>query len=247
MFGIVIGVVNSATAQTTQQNELWYAFWQGIQTDQNGRYVVDSSDNGYNGYVKSADGGAVEMVSDPDRGPVATFPKRCASGASACPTALIEAKTASSGDLNPGSAPFSFGAWVKLQPSDLTGGSNVVQKGLFTDPGGQWKLQIDSPSGEPGRPSCHVRGVIDGQATSVYVEARGADVADGDWHRVVCRKRDTRLAIVVDGEVNNTRDVPTGIGAIANDAPVTVGAKYLGADNDQFHGALDNVFFRILD
>jgi len=247
---LVFGFVNAATAQTAQRNELWYAFWQGIQTDQNGKYFVDSSDNGYDGYIKSADGGTIEVVSDPERGQVATFPDPCAPDAAVCPTALIEAEASSSGDLNPGSAPFAFGAWVKLQPSDLTGGSNVVQKGLFTDAGGQWKLQIDSPPGEPGRPSCQIRGVIDGQdtPTSVYVEARGVDVADGNWHRVVCRKQDTRLAIVVDGEVNNSKDVPTGIGAVENDAAVTVGAKYLGADhNDQFHGALDNVFFRLLD
>lgn len=245
---LMFGVVNAATAQTAQQGEeLRYAFWQGIQTDQNGKYVIDSSGKGRNGYIRSAGGGAIELVSDPARGRVASFPDRCAPAATTCPTALIRAKASSSGGLNPGSAPFSFGAWVKLQPSDLTGGSNIMQKGLFTDPGGQWKLQIDTPPGEPGHPSCQVRGVIDGRATSVYVEARRVDVADGNWHKVICRKQYTRLSIVVDGKVNNFKDVPTGIGAVSNGASVVVGAKYLGADNDQFHGALDNVFFRLLN
>jgi hypothetical protein len=161
---------------------------------------------------------------------------------------MIRTDPGRSDDLNPGSAPFSFGAVLRMKPSDLTGGANVVQKGLYHDPGGQWKLQVDTPPGHPGHPSCSLRGVVDGELASraVYVEAFGVDVADGRWHRVLCRKTaDDRLRIKVDGTWKNSKPVPPEA-TIGNEAPVTVGAKHLKSeDNDQFHGYLSRVFFRL--
>ena len=233
---------------------LKYDFEHGILTESssNRQYVVDTTGSTtghpHHGYLGGAGGGAVGLVSDPTRGSVAKFPEPCNPTATAgCPKAMIRTDPALSDDLNPRSRPFSFGAVLLMEPSHLNGGSNVVQKGLFDDPGGQWKLQVDSPPGGPGQPSCSVRGAVDGEpAAPVHVEAWKADVTDGGWHRVVCRRtEDDRLAIFVDGAEENSKPFPQEAG-IRNDAPVTVGAKHLeGGNNDQFHGALDRVFFML--
>ena len=249
---LVFGVQTGGQAES--QPRLRYDFKQGILTESSGnrQYVVDTtgSTTGHPhlGYLEGANGGAVGLVSDPKRGSVAKFPEPCTPTATkGCPKAMIKTDPAQSDDLNPRSAPFAFGAVLRMKPSHLTGGSNVVQKGLYNDPGGQWKLQVDSSLGSPGRPSCSVRGVIDGElAEPVFVKASQVDVADGGWHRVVChRTADDRLAIVVDGVWQNSEPVPSGMD-IGNDAPVNVGAKHLNSDeNDQFHGALSRVFFKL--
>jgi hypothetical protein len=242
------------TAVATSQEKLRYTFDQGIQTEpsSNLRYVVDvsadSTGNNQKGYLKGAYGGVISLVpGNSTQGLVAKFPDPCtATATTVCPKALIETDATRSGELNPGSGPFSFGAWVLMNPSDLTGGSNVMQKGLYNDPGGQWKLQVDTPPGEPGHPSCSMGFVVDGIVEHVYVEAFGVDVADERWHRVVCHKKaDNRVYVIVDGVQKNSKPVPEGA-VIDNDAPVRVGAKHLSSkDNDQFHGALNNPFFRL--
>ena len=249
---LVFGIHTRGQAES--QYRLGYDFEQGILTEStsNRQYVVDTTGSTtgrpHHGYLEGAGGGAVGLVSDPTRGSVAKFPEPCTPTAMmGCPKAMIRTDPARSVDLNPGSRQFAFGAEVLMKPSHLTGGSNVVQKGLYNEPGGQWKLQVDSPPGSPGRPSCSIRGIIDEElAEPVSVEASGVDVADGRWHRVVCRRTaKDRLAIIVDGVWQNSKPVPHGMD-IGNDAPVTVGAKHLkGDDNDQFHGSLDRVFFRL--
>ena len=249
---LVFGI--GTRGQAESQPRLTYNFEQGILTEPSSdlRYVVDATGSitghPHNGYPGGANGGAITLVSDPTRGLVTRFPEPCAPTVALwCPKAMIRTDAAQSADLNPRSAAFSFGAVVLMEPSHLTGGSNVVQKGLYNDPGGHWKLQVDSPPGSPGHPSCSMRGVTDGGlAAPVYVKASGVDVADGRWHRIVCRKTaDDRLAIIVDGVWKNSEPVPYGA-LIRNDAPVTVGAKHLNSDdNDQFHGTLNRVFFRL--
>jgi hypothetical protein len=253
---LVFGI--DSRSQAESRPALLYNFEQGVLTDPSGGlpYVADAmghvTGHPHDGYLEGADGGAVSLVPDPvpgsTRGSVAKFPEPCApTDAAGCPKAMIRTDPAQSDDLNPRSAPFSFGAAMLMEPSHLTGGSNVVQKGMYSDPGGQWKLQVDSPLGSPGRPSCSVWGVVDGEpAARVSVKAYGVDVADGRWHRVVCRRTaDERLHIVVDGVSESSEPVPRGA-VIRNDAPVSVGAKHLnGENNDQFHGALNGVFFRL--
>ena len=245
VFGVHTG------AQAASQARLGYDFEQGIKIDpsNNLRYVVDTTGSStgqpHKGYLKGANGGAVRLVTGGStQGLVAKFPEPCSS--TGCPKAMIQTVASQSDDLNPRSAPFSFGAWLLMRPSHLTGGSNIMQKGLYNDPGGQWKLQVDTPRGNPGHPSCSVRVVIDGRLTSpITVEASGVNVADERWHRVVCRKTDDRLYVIVDGAVRNSISVPRGA-IIRNNAPVSVGAKHLSSDNnDQFHGALNDVYFRL--
>jgi hypothetical protein len=249
---LVFGIGTRGYAES--QPRLKYNFEQGILTEPSSglRYVVDATGSitgrPHNGYLQGANGGAISLVSNPARGLATKFPEPCSPTATTgCPKAMIQTDPTQSDDLNPRSAPFSFGAVVLMEPSHLSGGSNVVQKGLYNDPEGHWKLQVDSMPGEPGQPSCSVRGVVDGGlAKPVYVKASGVDVADGRWHRIVCRRTaDDRLAIIVDGVWKNSEPAPHGA-LIRNDAPVTVGAKHLKSDdNDQFHGTLNRIFFRL--
>lgn len=212
---------------------LRYTFEQGIKRDeQNRKYVVDVTGRGHTGYVKQANSGQITVVPGANSQKALQFPAPC--DGAGCPKGLIE--VASAPDLNPGAAPFSFGASVLLTKAQLTTGSNIVQKGLFDTLGGQWKLQVDNLA---GRPSCIVQGMFNGQRVLANVEASVS--ITGSWHSITCRKTDTYVAIEVDGVERGRASVQ--VGTVSNDAPVRIGAKNLKDGNDQFHGTLDNVFF----
>jgi hypothetical protein len=92
-----------------------------------------------------------------------------------------------------------------------------------------------------GRPSCVVQGMLNGQRVLAKVEATVS--ITGSWHDVSCRKTDTFVSILIDGVERGRKTVQ--VGSVSNAEPVRVGAKNLKDGNDQFHGALDNVFFRL--
>ncbi|MQA97832.1 MAG: hypothetical protein GEV11_25615 [Streptosporangiales bacterium] len=163
------------------------------------------------------------------------FPAFCT--AEPCDRLMLEVPDAP--ELNPGERPFRFGAELMLRPEDRSTGSNVVEKGFFDDPGGQWKLQID---GRGGRPSCVVQGVWDGKRVTARAYATRA-VGDGRWHTVTCVRTESAVVIEVDGAEQGRADLPTG--TVVNTAPVVIGAKNLQTDNDQFHGALRAVFLHV--
>lgn len=104
-----------------------------------------------------------------------------------------------------------------------------MQKGYASSPG-QWKLQVD---GYAGRPSCVVGG---------YLARSAVSIADGRWHDAVCERSDGWLTISVDGVPRGRVAVPAAA-AIGNDLPLRIGGTGLAAANDQFHGALDDLFF----
>lgn len=184
------------------------------------------------GRVVTANGGKVERVTGADgsHGAVA-FPAKC-TASTGCPRAMVEVLPDPA--LDPGERPFEFGATVWLAPDQTTTGSNLVQKGRYGTEGGQWKLQVDSESGEP---SCVVR-----SGSQVVVVRSSVSVADSRWHRVVCRRDERGVAIsvddVVDREAGPTRSV-------TNPWPVRVGSPGVGDQDDQFHGRIDDVFLRI--
>ncbi len=274
---VVLALAFDAVTWAVTESRLLYDVEQGIETDAEGRrFVPDATGLGHEGYVKGANGGGVAVVAPGygGAGKALRFPRRCDPNVSTCPKAMIQAVKANPDDLNPGLRPFSFGAAVLIRGQDqLTlngGGMNVVQKGLISDPDGQWKLQVDGPTPDTALPGCAVRDKPAGQSTTVYrlVTAKDVDpttpevdgIADGKWHRIVCKIEDKetsgrlqdRLSILIDGQTNNYKDYAE-IGAIGNSAPVSVGAKWLPAPgepkrrqiNDQFHGTLDDVFFRL--
>jgi hypothetical protein len=201
--------------------------------------VVDDSGKLHTGTVTAANGGQITTLT-PGRdgiGQAVQFPALCVGAG--CPKAMIT--TPSQPDLNPGTGKFSYGAWVKLTTAQLssTTGSNVLQKGLSDS--SQWKLQIDPHNGVLGLPSCVVRRA--GGLASMLVRS-DISVADGNWHKLVCQRTDTGyLQIYVDNNFRQQVLLPAPAYDLAPAGQLTVGAKNLGADNDQYYGQLDEVFY----
>lgn len=211
---------------------LWLPFDESASADDGTEEFPAGSGAPYAARLVQANGGAVEQVSGPEgRGSALQFPEVC-EDPTGCPMALVE--VAPDAALEPGPAAFSWGASVRLAPAATTDGSNVVQQGRFGSEGGQWKLQVD---GEEGMPSCRVRG----DAGEVVVTS-SVPVADDAWHRVVCHRDDDGVSIAVDGEV--VRE-PGPTGTIASTEPIRVGSPGVNDGDDQFSGAIDDVFLEL--
>jgi hypothetical protein len=73
------------------------------------------------------------------------------------------------------------------------------------------------------------------------VVTAGVSVADGHWHAIECARSGSDLAIVVDGAIARQVRVPPSL-SIVNSDPLRIGGKGLSPNNDQFHGAIDDVF-----
>jgi hypothetical protein len=197
--------------------------------------VVDDSGKGHTGTVQTANGGAVVPVTGYE-GQGVQFPAVCTG--TTCPHATLRAADAA--DLNPGTALFSFGARVRVTLAQLTAdhGSNIVQKGLANT--AQWKLQLDDAV--TGKPSCVVR-TTDG-ALPIVVKA-SVGIADGTWHKVTCQRTSTTLTILVDNVARGSALIDAAYDISPVGQPVGIGAKGTGSNNDQFHGAIDEVYFNL--
>jgi hypothetical protein len=183
--------------------------------------------------VLAAAGGAVRTESH-DGGLAVRFPPPCPHyGDPACPRVVLETSFAA----NPGTAPLRFGAAVRLAANETSDGENVLQKG-FSHGHSQFKLQID---GAGGQPSCVLVGTTSQQ---IHVVTAGTSVANGQWHTVECVRAGASLAVFVDGAVAGRANVPVEL-SIVNDDPLRIGGKGTSANNDQFHGALDDIFVSI--
>ncbi|WP_250002601.1 LamG domain-containing protein [Actinoplanes sp. M2I2] len=196
----------------------------------------DGSGHGHLLRAATRNGGTISMEPH-GSGQALTFPPRC-SGAS-CPRLVLRAEATP--DLNPGSRPLRYGAGVRLAsaPAGASGpdGQNILQKG-YAAAGGQYKLQVDGVS---GKPSC---ALTDRAGGTTYVARSRASIADDRWHSLECRRTGPTLAIAVDDQVQVTVAVPEAL-SIESAQPFSLGGKGLGADNDQFHGALDDVWIHI--
>ncbi|MFC7528929.1 LamG-like jellyroll fold domain-containing protein [Actinoplanes sp. GCM10030250] len=180
-------------------------------------------------------GGRLRLV--PQRGGLAVaYPDRCALPRERdCPRAILEGIR--DDNLNPGRRPLRYGASVLMTHGDLADGANVVQKGYSVGGMSQFKLQVDH---RQGHPSC----VIAGQRARIYRAEPWIDVADGTWHALECYRTPNRLFMIVDGRPRASVPVPPVL-AIANTEPLRIGGKGLAQGNDQFAGAIDDVFVRI--
>src|SRR4051794_32391796 len=173
--------------------------------------VADNSGRGLPLTVRTADGGAVRFLAA-RTGRIAGFPAPCAQGAKVCPRALLEA--ASDADLNPGVRTFAWGASILVAKSQVLGSSNVMQKGVSSTES-QWKMQIGASG---GRAQCVVVGR--GSATA-YVARSAKTVADGAWHRVMCKRAGGVLAVAVDGVVSGRVAVPAAL-SVTNTMPLRI-------------------------
>jgi hypothetical protein len=190
-----------------------------------GTVIRDDSGHRHRGVVLTAHGGSIRSVPGVFHR-AAGFPVRC------CGRAIIQ--VADRKGLDPRRRPFVFGAAVKLGHVQARGDSNVVQKGFFRQAGGQYKLQLDA-----GVPSC----VMYGGKGRVILAGRKS-VADRSWHRLSCLRTPTRIQLRVDGKV--VAGAKATVGFIGNDAPIRIGGKKIKRGNDQYHGAIDSVFLRLL-
>lgn len=174
------------------------------------------------GIVRVAEGGRLRKV--PGRpGKAAQFPQPGTG------FGIIEAADRRAWD--PRRRAFTVGAKVRMTEAQGRGDSNIVQKGYYSEPGGQWKLQSDH-----GVPSC----VVNGSEGRVLVRSAGS-IADGSWHRLACRRTAAGLDLLVDGDVVASTAGATG--RVSNDSAVRLGGKRLGPGNvDQYRGRLDGVF-----
>ncbi|GAA4910649.1 hypothetical protein LX16_2680 [Stackebrandtia albiflava] len=139
--------------------------------------------------------------------------------------------------VNPGTADFQLTARIAVTGEGVTPNSNVIQKGLFDTPGGQWKLQTDR-----GVPSCRIAGIRDGAPVNALAFATES-IADDGPVPVRCARRDGRLLLTVGDRVYVSPDDATM--DITNTCPVTLGGKGVGAGNDQWHGELSGVAFAV--
>lgn len=164
-------------------------------------------------------------------GQAVRFPPRCRVYAGrTCPRVVLQSRDVP----NPGTAPVRFGAAVLMTADDTAAGENVLQKG-FSRGHGQFKLQVD---GAAGLPSCVLVGT---GSWRIHVVTAGVSVADGQWHAIECVRVDSELSILVDGVVMRRIRVPASL-SIVNSEPLRIGGKGLSPNNDQFHGAIDDVF-----
>lgn len=180
----------------------------------------------------SGDGGTVSTVARGD-GTALTFPAPCS--AEPCPRVALRARN--SADLNPGKRLLRFGATVLLGPDQTTKGQNVLQKG-YSARGSQYKLQID---GVAGKPSC---ALVDGRTRRVHIAKSSVTVADNAWHAVECRRKRSVLIIRVDGKWRGSTRIPASL-SVTNRNPLSIGGKGAYTDNDQFQGALDDVWVAV--
>jgi hypothetical protein len=199
--------------------------------------IADASGRGHTLTIVAGHGGSVRPIVH-GSGRALAFPAKCAKptrGAKACPHVALQ--TPGTADLNPGIKPIAFGASVRLAKSQTTKGQNVVQKG-YSVTTSQYKLQID---GHAGRPSCVL---VDVAKRRIRLIRSVVSVADGTWHSIECRRIGPSFTIAVDGIVRGEGSVPAAL-SVSNADPLSVGGKGASRNNDQFQGALDNVWVSI--
>ncbi|BCJ56360.1 hypothetical protein Asp14428_78350 [Actinoplanes sp. NBRC 14428] len=199
-----------------------------------GGRVADRSGRGSALTVRTADRGRINF-NGTTADKYAAFPVPCAAKASACPRALLEGTD--DPDLDPGTRLFRWGATLRLTKAQVTGSSNVVQKGVV-DTESQWKLQIGA-----NQAKAHCVVVGQGSATPYLVRSK-AGVADNKWHDVMCQRSGTRLTVYVDGRDSGSIAIPAEL-SIGNNLPLRIGGPNFNTRSDMYHGLLDDVYARL--
>jgi hypothetical protein len=141
----------------------------------------------------------------------------------------------SSDSLNPGDADFALTVQLRFTepPSTAVGDYDLIRKGLAATPGGDYKMEIlPRKSNTQAKAFCFFKD----SSKTVGKIVKGPNLADGDWHEVVCTKSSSGVELTVDGKTytNSVR-----LGSISNDEPVTIGAQSRSAD--WYEGDMDEV------
>ena len=249
VFGVLIAGIGFRLPSATDApraegigRSVTYDFDQGFKTDADGhQYVDDETGRDHRGVVVSAQPTDLTLIDHGGQGNAVQFPAFCMpSPTTACPLVIIESPDAP--DLDPGTQDFSYGADVLLTPTTTAVESNIMQKGAANGGGSQWKLRVEDTVA--GTPSC----VVVGRGSTVIHKAISTvGIADGVWHRITCMKNAGALTISVDSVERGRTALPPGL-SVNNDSPMRIGGKNVSENNDnnQFFGALDNVYFELL-
>lgn len=139
-------------------------------------------------------------------------------------------EVASTAQLNPLTADFSYSADIKISTAPGSGVTyDVIRKGLAATPGGEFKLEVVTG----GQIKCTAK---DAARVRAVVKGPKHNYADGQWHRVGCSRVGTRWSAVVDGlTVSKT----IALGRISNDKNLSIGSKY--GQQDATPGLVDEV------
>jgi hypothetical protein len=128
--------------------------------------------------------------------------------------------------LNPGSTSFSFGVTLTITapPTPSKETYDVLRKGLVSTRGGDYKLEIMN-SGGRAVAHCVVRS-FRANGTKVLASVTStASLADGRPHAVACAKSATGITVTVDSLPARTKTYAGGLGSVANNANLGLGAK----------------------
>jgi hypothetical protein len=196
--------------------------------------ISDLSGRGTALTIRGAANGQIAITSE-GVNRFASFPGVCAATAPTCAKALLEAPD--DADLDPGTRNFKWAASVRLTTAQLSGNANIMQKGV-ANPESQWKMQV---TGRSGRAQCVLVARTTGQTFSV-LSAR--PVADGNWHRIVCERTGTTLAVSVDGTAGGKVTLPPTV-AVDNTMPLRIGGPNFAKDSDMYHGQLDDIYVQL--
>lgn len=208
--------------------------------------VADGSGNGRHGAVLTGTGGTVVSLAEPGGNLFLRFPAGSCLVAP-CPQGIVQPPAAAA--LTPGGERFAFGADIRLtEAPSPAAGMNVFQYGAAGANLSQWKLQVDY-----GRPSCRWS---DGTTVVLLMAGPpGYQLPIGVWHRVRCARLSPVLfEIRVLHPATGAAVVPPAhvvapVGPITPVGGVVVGGKRIRAtqsdvDTDQFHGDLDELYYR---
>lgn len=136
-------------------------------------------------------------------------------------------------DLSPGPANITITIRLKTEPLAPPPSSpdwDLIRKGYFTSPGGQYKVEY-----QPGGfASCGFNDSA-GRSSELFQPKvpPSLPLNDGAWHTVQCRKTSSTIALTVDGM---TFSQSVNLGSIDNTDPVVIGAR---PGSEFFKGWLD--------
>jgi Laminin G domain len=127
----------------------------------------------------------------------------------------------------------------ETNPLPLTDSPNLVQLGLYGDPG-QIKAQIADDG--HGRAQCRFKGT----AGKVLLTGPSIDVSNGAWHKVTCWRQGNKVGVTVDGSAVSKK---LKIGSITVKRSSTVAGRGLAHQDasDQFVGKIDALIWAIGD
>lgn len=127
--------------------------------------------------------------------------------------------------LNPGTAPITITASVRVAVVPGAGGSyDLVRKGFSSTSGGEYKMEIlPNASRTAATAFCLFK-----DGAKVIGKVRSAkNLADGAWHTVSCVRAAGSVTLVVDGV---SKTAARTLGSISNTASASVGYKSGGGD-----------------